>query len=122
MRIMKKALIVLGTAAMLLTMGGMASANPAEQSAATLATHEFHATVTFTPASTGGIQPYDQTLTLVTGNTYFMSGNSWLLLNGSNVVSLSGSKATMIGVGTAQVRAYKANGDILGVYTFVVSS
>ncbi|MBM7566148.1 hypothetical protein [Paenibacillus sacheonensis] len=118
---MKKAIIVLGTAAMLLTMGGVASASPSTPPAVVQDTPELHYTVTFTPANPGQIQAYDQTVPLSTGSSYFMSGSSWVILSGSNVVSLSGNKATMIAVGTAQVKAFKANGDVLGIYTFVVS-
>lgn len=83
---------------------------------------EFTATVTFEPALGEGsiIRPMDVTLPLAIGSAYFMDGSNWLLLYGSNVVSLSGNKATMIGYGTAQVQAFKSNGAVLGVYTFVV--
>lgn len=82
---------------------------------------EFTATVTFEPAVEKGlIRPMDVTLPLGIGSNYYMEGSNWLLLYGSNVVSLSGNKATMIGYGTAQVQAFKSNGAVLGVYTFVV--
>ena len=79
--------------------------------------------VTFEPAvkKSSIFKPLDQTLPLGVGSVYYLSGSSWVILYGSNVVSLSGNKATMIGVGTAQVKAFKSNGDTLGVYTFVVS-
>lgn len=68
----------------------------------------------------GLIRPLDITLPLGIGSTYYMEGSNWLLLYGSNVVHLSGNKATMIGYGTAQVQAFKSNGAVLGVYAFVV--
>ena len=49
-----------------------------------------------------------------------MQGSNWKLLYGSNVISLSGNKVTVIGYGTAQVQAFKSNGATLGVYTFEV--
>lgn len=49
-----------------------------------------------------------------------MEGSNWMILYGSDVVELHGNKAKMIGYGTAQVAAYKSNGDKLGVYTFDV--
>lgn len=81
--------------------------------------NEFTATVTFEPAP-GTISTRDQTVPLGIGSQYYMQGDNWMILYGSNVVSLSGNKATMIGYGTAQVQAYKSNGAPLGVYTFVV--
>jgi len=83
---------------------------------------EFTATVTFKPAVEKGsiISPMDQTVPLGIGSTYLMEGSNWMILYGSNVVSLSGNKVTIIGYGTAQVQAFKSNGAPLGVYTFVV--
>ncbi|MCR6850514.1 hypothetical protein [Bacillus sp. IBL03825] len=66
------------------------------------------------------VQPRDTTATLGLDSTYYMTGSRFSILYGSNVVSLSGNKVTTIGEGTAQVAAYKANGDLNGVYTFVV--
>lgn len=85
-------------------------------------------TVIFTPADSTSVRlvkgpsyaTQDQTLPLGLGSTYYMSGENWLILYGTNVVSLSGNKATMIGYGTAQVQAFKSNGAVLGVYTFIV--
>lgn len=88
---------------------------------------EFTATVTFKPAVGEGsiITPRDQEVPLGMGSTYYMQGSNWMLLYGSNVISLSGNslsgnKVTVIGYGTAQVQAFKSNGAPLGVYTFVV--
>ncbi|WP_226000480.1 hypothetical protein [Paenibacillus sp. BJ-4] len=49
-----------------------------------------------------------------------MEGSNWMILYGSDVVELHDYKAKMIGYGTAQVEAFKSNGDKLGVYTFKV--
>jgi len=83
---------------------------------------EFTATVTFKPAVGEGsiITPRDQEVPLGMGSTYYMQGSNWMLLYGSNVISFSGNKVTVIGYGTAQVQAFKSNGAPLGVYTFVV--
>ncbi|MBY0120048.1 hypothetical protein MHB43_29870 [Paenibacillus sp. FSL H8-0317] len=67
------------------------------------------------------ITPMDTTIRTTVGSDFFMTGSSFTILYGSNVVSLSGGKATMIGEGTAQVAAYKSNGALNGVYTFVVT-
>lgn len=66
------------------------------------------------------VQPRDTTVTLGLDSTYYMTGSRFSILYGSNVVSITGSKVTTIGEGTAQVAAYKANGTLNGVYTFVV--
>ncbi|MDA1762353.1 hypothetical protein PDK32_18955 [Bacillus cereus] len=66
------------------------------------------------------VQPRDTTVSLGLNSTYYMTGSRFSILYGSNVVSLSGNKVTTIGEGTAQVAAYKSNGDLSGVYTFVV--
>ncbi|KSU86085.1 MULTISPECIES: hypothetical protein [Priestia] len=63
----------------------------------------------------------DVTLPLGIGSSYLMDSANWMILYGSNVVKLSGNKAVMIGYGTAQVQAFKSNGSVLGVYTFVVN-
>ncbi|KWX69495.1 hypothetical protein AMQ84_31445 [Paenibacillus riograndensis] len=67
------------------------------------------------------ITPMDTTIHTTVGSEIIMTGSDFNILYGSNVVSLSGSKATMIGEGTAQVAAYKSNGQLNGVYTFVVT-
>ncbi|MED3825269.1 hypothetical protein P4561_16415 [Priestia flexa] len=69
----------------------------------------------------GAIRPMDVTLPLGIGSSYLMDSANWMILYGSNVVKLSGNKAVMIGYGTAQVQAFKSNGSVLGVYTFVVN-
>ena len=49
-----------------------------------------------------------------------MQGTHWLVLYGNNVVRLVGNKASMINTGTAQVKAFKSNGALLGTYYFYV--
>lgn len=120
---MKKKILALSLSAAILSLGAIASAAPVEEQVSTTTISTTGTvTVTFTPAK--GESPIystqDQTVPLGIGSTYYMSGANWMILYGSNVVSLSGNKATMIGYGTAQVQAFKANGAALGVYTFVV--
>lgn len=79
---------------------------------------EFTMSVTFEPAD--GIQTRDATVPLFVGNKYEMKGSHHLLLYGSNAIDLKGNLAIGKNVGTAQVKAFKSNGDVLGVYTFDV--
>lgn len=126
---MKKGMIACTAAVLALTMSGAAgvSAAAAESSSTAFeasALQDAAVTVTFTPdihAGSGGMHTMDQSQTFRgLGARVSMSCSSWRILQGSNVVSLSGSYAVMIGYGVAQVQAYKANGQPLGVYTFTV--
>lgn len=51
---------------------------------------------------------------------YAIQGTHWLVLYGNNVVRLVGNKTIMINTGTAQVKAFKSNGALLGTYYFEV--
>ncbi|MGW8958214.1 hypothetical protein [Paenibacillus sp. NPDC055715] len=116
---MKKAILALSISALALSLGGVASASPVSstESAVTPAT----VTVTFEPANGEKLPIKPQKdVKLGMGSEYYMDGSNWMLLYGSNVVSLSGNKVTIIGYGTAQVKAFKSNGAELGVYTFIV--
>ncbi|WP_046212444.1 hypothetical protein [Paenibacillus wulumuqiensis] len=126
---MKKGMIVYTAAVLALSMSEATgiSAAAAESSPTAVeasALQDAAVTVTFTPdihAGSGGMHTMDQSETYRgLGGRFPMSGSSWRILQGSNVVSLSGSYAVMIGYGTAKVQAYKANGHPLGVYTFTV--
>lgn len=79
---------------------------------------EFTISVTFEPAD--GIQTRDAEVPLFVGNKYEMKGSHHLLLYGSNAIDLKGNLAIGKNVGSAQVKAFKSNGDVLGVYTFNV--
>lgn len=117
---MKKAILVLSISALALSLGGVASASPVSSTASAVTPAKV--TVTFSPAN--GEKPpitkQDEEVPLGIGSVYKMSGSNWMILYGSDVVELHGNKAKMIGYGTAQVAAYKSNGDKLGVYTFIV--
>lgn len=80
---------------------------------------EFTISVTFEPAD-GGIQTRDDIFPLFVGNKFEMKGSHHLLLYGSNAIDLKGNLAIGKNVGTAQVKAFKSNGDVYGVYTFDV--
>lgn len=47
-----------------------------------------------------------------------MQGTHWLILYGNNVIRLVRNKTIMINTGTAQVKAFKSNGALLGTYSF----
>lgn len=81
---------------------------------------EFTMSVTFEPADKEGIQTRDAEVPLFVGNKYEMKGSHHLLLYGSNAIDLKGNLAIGKNVGTAQVKAFKSNGDVLGIYTFIV--
>ncbi|KJD44794.1 hypothetical protein ACIFQM_14525 [Paenibacillus sp. NRS-1782] len=118
---MKKAILALSISALALSLGGVAAASPVSSTASDVKP----ATVTVTfELATGEKAPITKqdspVLRLGIGSTYKMEGSNWMILYGSDVVELHGNKAKMIGYGTAQVAAYKSNGDKLGVYTFKV--
>ncbi|MEK5550903.1 hypothetical protein [Paenibacillus sp. FSL L8-0689] len=118
---MKKAILALSISALVLSLGGVASASPVSSTISVGAPAKV--TVTFSPAN-GEKPPITKQdtppLKLGIGSSYAMEGSNWMILYGSDVVELHGNKAKMIGYGTAQVAAYKSNGDKLGVYTFDV--
>ncbi|MEK5261899.1 MULTISPECIES: hypothetical protein [Paenibacillus] len=118
---MKKAILALSISALALSLGGVASASPVSSTASAVTPAKV--TVTFSPAN-GEKAPITKQdtppLRLGIGSSYAMEGSNWMILYGSDVVELHGNKAKMIGYGTAQVAAYKSNGDKLGVYTFDV--
>ncbi|MBP1308099.1 hypothetical protein JOD82_001114 [Paenibacillus sp. 1182] len=117
---MKRAILALSISALALSLGGVASASPVSSTASAVTPAKV--TVTFSPAN--GEKPpitkQDTTLKLGIGSSYAMEGSNWMILYGSDVVELHGNKAKMIGYGSAQVEAFKSNGDKLGVYTFKV--
>jgi hypothetical protein len=117
---MKKAILALSISALALSLGGVASASPVSSTASDVKPAKV--TVTFSPAN--GEKPpivlQDTEVRLGMGSEYYMEGSNWMILYGSNVIKLTGNKATVIGYGTAQVEAYKSNGAKLGVYTFIV--
>ncbi|MDO7907672.1 hypothetical protein Q5741_14775 [Paenibacillus sp. JX-17] len=102
---MRKMLTVLSISALTLSLAGTAGAAPIIEQ----------------QNSKSPIQLYDTTIPLTVGSSYLMSGDAWIILYGENVVQLTGNKATMINPGTAQVKAFKSNGALLGVYTFRVT-
>ncbi|ALP37307.1 hypothetical protein ASL14_15005 [Paenibacillus sp. IHB B 3084] len=122
---MKKAILALSISALALSLGGVASASSVEsinqiQSSA-VKVSSATVTVTFEPANGEKLPIKPQKdVPLGMGSEYYMDGSNWMILYGSNVVSLSGNKVTIIGYGTAQVKAFKSNGAELGVYTFIV--
>ncbi len=85
-------------------------------------TDEFKVTVTFVPADGEeiGIQPRDATHEIFVGQPFKMQGTHHLLLYGMNAIELKGNLAIGKNVGTAQVKAFKSDGSVLGVFTFVV--
>jgi len=124
---MKKVIVVLTAAALAWSVSGAAEVSAASFQPTAVeasALQDATVTVTFTPdihAGSGGMYTQDLSQTFRgLGGRFGMNGSSWRILQGSNVVRLSGNDAIMIGYGTAQVQAYKANGQPLGVYTFTV--
>ncbi|AOK90099.1 MULTISPECIES: hypothetical protein [Paenibacillus] len=117
---MKRAILALSISALALSLGGVASASPVSSTISVGAPATVK--VTFVPANgeKAPIKLQDTEVPLGMGSDFYMEGSNWMLLYGSNVIKLTGNKATVIGYGTAQVAAYKSNGDKLGVYTFIV--
>ncbi|WP_458120682.1 hypothetical protein [Paenibacillus sp. Z6-24] len=124
---MKKGIIACTAAVLALSISGAAEVSAASLQPTAVeasALQDATVTVTFTPdihAGSGGMNTQDLSQTFHgLGGRFGMNGSSWRILQGSDVVRLSGSDVIMIGYGTAQVQAYKANGRPLGVYTFIV--
>ncbi|OMF42903.1 hypothetical protein [Paenibacillus peoriae] len=104
---MKKLLTALSISILALSVGGAASA----------------ADVAFTGIEPNRvITPQDSEQTVFLNQDWAIpNGSSWQLLSGDYYISLSGNvvHGKRVG-GPAKVRAFKSNGDLLGVYTINV--